>query len=626
MQAVERSTFLTEQDGKLTALSWEVLTPKTDFVSDVRSPRARVELGPGRLLVLEAAEGTVEHPGNDFQRGNFRGGTVATFHRLDDPQAAVSDATAVLRLLLDGPTTFDRELGRLSTAGPVRVTGPRVDLVGEGLELDFSRAEEEIKKLVLDNTFSLRLRRDEAVDPAGPAPGVASRGPSASVAETGDGPRISDDAGGGEAAAVDAVTVYRVEASGSVDIRSDTGARLDRRDAAAFLRSSGGDSRRRARPPPRRPRLDSADRRPSTPKIPTVRGDEVAAVPAEPEGSGSLFRPGPGTLELAWTGPLRLRPATADEGPPEVRAPGFADAHLQLGGTEAAPATAASGTASIAAVRLAYGTATGRLVAEGEPGVPVVAEDPAAGRLTARLVEAEPDAGTAVATGPGELRAVDPAAGEAAAEDALRVSFQEAMRLAFDPARGGDDPQDVVLREAVFTGSVSALVAAAEGDADTGGSASPLGSGGGPLTLDASRLTLTFAPPAATARREAPARHPSRCSPRAASPLPAHPLKPEPSRSGRSTARTSSSPSPPPRPTPRRLRSPASRPAAACSSRPPARRRVPARSASTPTASSPRRSSTGWSCTATTRSRRPPSAAVSCSPAAPLLPRSWASV
>ncbi len=147
---MERSTFLTEQDGKLTALSWEVLTPKTDFVSDVRSPRARVELGPGRLLVLEAAEGTVEHPGNDFQRGNFRGGTVATFHRLDDPQAAVSDATAVLRLLLDGPTTFDRELGRLSTAGPVRVTGPRVDLVGEGLELDFSRAEEEIKKLVLD--------------------------------------------------------------------------------------------------------------------------------------------------------------------------------------------------------------------------------------------------------------------------------------------------------------------------------------------------------------------------------------------------------------------------------------------------------------------------------------------
>ncbi len=77
------------------------------------------------------------------------------------------------------------------------------------------------------------------------------------------------------------------------------------------------------------------------------------------------------------------------------------------------------------------------------------------------------------------------------------------MRLGFDPARGGADPRDVVLREAVFTGSVSALVAAAEGEADADAEASPLGSGGGPLTLDASRLTLRFAPPAAAARSEA---------------------------------------------------------------------------------------------------------------------------
>ena len=517
LQSVERTTFLTEQDGKLTALSWDVLTPRTDFVSDVEGPRARVELGPGRLLVLEAAEGTVEHPGNDFQRGNFRGGTVATFHRLDDPSAAVSDATAVLRLALDAPTTFDRELGRLTTAGPVRVTGPRVDLAGEGLELDFSRAEEEVKKLVLDRTDRLRLRQEsggsaasaggEADDEERPsAAGVADTGPTAAAEDEPPAPRP---------------TLYRVEASGEVRVEADRGLGLAGESLVVFFAaeeglSPGGDA-------PRPAGSGTADRGPARPDAGAVRGGAIAAetgAPGAPEEAGSLFRPGPGTVGLSWTGPLRLRPAGAEEGPEEVRDPGFRGAHLRLLGTEAAPATARSGPASLAADALAYATASGRLLATGGPGRPVVAEDPAAGRLTAVSVRAEPDAGVAVAQGPGQLRASDPDAREkpdASGGEALRVSFQDEMELGFDPAAEGAGPGGgVVLRRAVFTGSVE-VVAATPADAGDAGDAGdvgaagagagrPLGAGGGRLTLEASRVTLALAPPAedATNRRPAP--------------------------------------------------------------------------------------------------------------------------
>ena len=491
LQAVERTTFLTEQDGKLTALSWEVLTPRTDFVSDVKGPTARVELGPGRLLVLEAAEGTVEHPGNDFQRGSFRGGTTATFHRLADPAGRTSDATAVLRLLLDAPTSFDRELGRLTTDGPVRVTGPRVDLEGEGLELDFSRAEEEVKKLELQRTDRLRLRSEERAgggDDAPPAPAAAPSTPGVD-------PEVASPPGPAAEDLAPAPTLYRVEASGEVRVEADAGARLTGETLTVFFAAAEGLSPGSSKPEPAGPK-EPADRGSQEPETAAVRGSEAGAAPTSgPEPAGSLFEPGPGTMELAWTGPLRLRPAEAGEGPEEVQAPGFRGAHLQLLGTPASPATAASGDARVSADALAYATAGGRLVATGAPGRPVRAADPAAGRLRAQRFEAKPDAGVATAYGPGELSASDPDG--IPGEEALRVRFQEAMNLAFDPADGGTDA-GVVLRRATFTGSVSVLAAAPAGEEPDPAGAAPLGSGGGggPLTLEASRVVLGFAPPA----------------------------------------------------------------------------------------------------------------------------------
>ncbi|BAM02719.1 hypothetical protein [Phycisphaera mikurensis] len=481
LQAVERSTFLTEQDGKQTALTWDVLTPRTDFVSDVEAPRARVELGPGRLLVLEAAEGTVEHPGNDFQRGSFRGGTVVTFHRLASPAAPESDANAVLRLALAGPTSFDRELGRLSTAGPVRVSGPRVDLAGTGLELDFSRAEEEVKKLVLDETEFLRLRREEAGGAAAGVPPTPTPTPdpesAARSAETGGATDAATPTPRPEATPA---TVYRVEASGGVTIDADSGTRLTGRTLLVFFAAGeglgGGDAE--ATPPP-----GPADRGAQAAGTPAIRGGDPAPPPAPAEAGASLFQPGPGTVELAWTGPLRLRPAAPGEGPEAVRSAAFTGAHLQLGGTAEAPATAASGAARIAAASLAYTTADGRLDATGVGGAPVRAEDPGAGTLTAQRIEATPGAGVARAAGPGVLTARDPDAADAG--DALRVAFQAGMDLAFDPAEG--EREALAIRSAVFTGRVG-VDAAAPGGASGGDGFS----GGGPLRLDASRVTLGF--------------------------------------------------------------------------------------------------------------------------------------
>ena len=145
------------ENDRRTRVNWTRLIPLPDGVADLVDPVAHISLGPGRELTIRGDEATVVAPDNHPREGQMRGHVVVTLYETPDgsPVRFTSDRDVVLRSYFDEPVQFDLELQQIDSEGPIFMTGPQVQFLGQGLSLNYNQLRHRIERLVIERGESL---------------------------------------------------------------------------------------------------------------------------------------------------------------------------------------------------------------------------------------------------------------------------------------------------------------------------------------------------------------------------------------------------------------------------------------------------------------------------------------
>lgn len=471
--------------GRRTILTWATLDPQPEGRARVTDPSARIEFSPQRVMTIEADRGRIYAPNNQPREGHFKGQVEVTLYRTrqDRPVSLTGTDDVVMRVYLK-EADFDLELGQLDSAGPVHVTGPRVDFRGRGLTMNYNELHERLQRLRIHEGNILRLRgrpieRAKASTQPRPEPDSATQpGPVAAGDNTSEGepagPGSADQTGEpGETTETDSAgppQFYRARFHERVRIRAEAqsvrmrGRQLDavfsfNKQQTLETASRPGQPASQPRPPeplaaPRpatqpaaddgsaagaenaRP-TDGDDRETSPPATQVATTQPAGSQPDEPFGESLLQRTEQDVV-IRWDGPLVVTP----EPEPPVDLEGGEDMLLALSGK---PATVLGKNRSrVSAERLSYRAGSGRLTAVGSEARPLSIEAPDMGRLTGRRAVINPAGNSGYIDGPGTLKAsidrsnqtgsaTDSAttgAGDAPAEP-LTVAWRDRLNLRF---------------------------------------------------------------------------------------------------------------------------------------------------------------------------------------------------
>jgi len=422
IESVDRGVFDRAEADKIVRVTWDRATPLPQGRSRVERPRAVILFPGGRVLEVTAEEGQFVAPDNQPTSGVFIGDVVVTLRDTDPAQPVdfEDESTVEARVFIDGEARFDLVLNQIESSDRVYLTGPRIEFVGTGLDLNYNERRSRLERLSIGRGERLRLK---------PRPG----GDREAEAQPDAGGADEAQAAAGEAPASEAAsaetTYYRARFED--DVRIDAPARdaelLGDAFELVFAMSGGslsndhpgreGLSRGSGSPPLGGGLSVSAGRREShgrAPRPARPRGVGRASPaawhwafePPTPRDPRSLFVPGEGDLLVRWTGRLTVLPfVPADEsllddtpfasegdtgpgeGEPETDAPpaglaGPDDVLLTLTGQ---PATiVGSDGRRIEAAAIDYLGSTGRVRAEADASRPLTLTAPELGTLTGR--------------------------------------------------------------------------------------------------------------------------------------------------------------------------------------------------------------------------------------------------
>jgi len=416
------------QDGKLIELFGEKLQPLPQGVYRVSQPGARVHLIPGRRIIqMRAPRGRFVAPENQPQSGEFHGDVVITlFDAPPGRSADLSPDSPDIRVVtyLQG-ATFDVELGLIESAGPVHLTGPRIDFRGEGLSITYNTLLGRIEQMRIEKGQSLRVKtQGESLGGS-----RTQAGDQAAVKAAGDEPQRMADA-----------QYYRARFLDDVRVRSDefevTGNALE----AVFAmddRSTEDDMIEGLGSVPPSPRAAPGRFDPAN-ALAEASGDVTPALASADAASPSLIKESPDDVVITWTGPLVLTP---EPGPsPDMTGPG--QAVLAAIGDPAVVTDDRGRRIEAASVR--YVTGSGRVAADGSLDRPVDVAAPELGHLTAQSLWIDPTSQRGEVYGPGQIQAADnanPHDTDGMAMRNLRLTWGDRLALAFTP-KPGDGPDE----------------------------------------------------------------------------------------------------------------------------------------------------------------------------------------
>lgn len=162
---------------------------------EVEQPELMLSLAGGLVAYIRADEGqvTVERLQQQTQqaprRGSLRGGAKIVLDRVPsieafDPNATDSKDRVTIEL---DDIRFDMQLGTLAADGRVRVNGPQFQIDGRGLALEWSSADNQLKKLRLREAKMVELTLGQGLlpepEPDAPAASDATSRPVAADTE-----------------------------------------------------------------------------------------------------------------------------------------------------------------------------------------------------------------------------------------------------------------------------------------------------------------------------------------------------------------------------------------------------------------------------------------------------------
>lgn len=155
---LERGEVVFLQEGRRTVLTYDALTPQEEGILEVEGPVARIIFSPTRVLEVSSQTGTLVAPDGQLLEGTFRGEVVASYLQAPDDQALDlnSDRHVLARFYLER-ASFDEQLGRLVSNGPVFVTSRAVDAAGEGLSVTFNQLRERLERMVIRQGRKIRF-------------------------------------------------------------------------------------------------------------------------------------------------------------------------------------------------------------------------------------------------------------------------------------------------------------------------------------------------------------------------------------------------------------------------------------------------------------------------------------
>lgn len=337
--------------------------PLSDTEFHMTDPTVRLLLPGGQLAFVRADQGQVvvqrdENNNYNPKRGSLRGHvrlfvdrTTPQWRRAHPDRSAPEEhPEAVVKMWMDD-VSFDLDLARLETAGPILVQSPDATVEGRGLTLVWNEADRRIKLLRIaeGRRASIRMRSlvqlgvgglvpaeqaeeasaesgetsDSQDVTAGPAPAdagdaddVETETPAVPEAPETDGSgrqiRLADLADIEEEEEADRIDTYRIVFAGEIRGEQREGLKLAGRldaDRLELIRSFGQRERSsvvrvpmtRPAGPPRRPQAGSGP----AGSAPAAPGDPATAA-APSAGSGSR-------IELRWSGEMVVTPEEQDE-------------------------------------------------------------------------------------------------------------------------------------------------------------------------------------------------------------------------------------------------------------------------------------------------------------------------
>lgn len=489
------------EHGQLIQIFGKTLTPKPQGVLDVVAPGSRIHLTPSRVIEVRAESGTFVAPDNQPRNGDFKGRVVLTL--FEGPEDRVVDLSThspdvALRVFMQD-ARFDLELGQIESAGPVHLTGPRVDFKGKGLTLAYSEVRKRVERLEIAEGRYIRLKpghsadlkQADAAEPSDDddASSPAKDKPAADKTAAKDGLPRRDPAQYYTAKLERRVTVSSRDIEADADELmvwfSLTGQQADR---------LGGEPRRTSpttEPKPSKPTEPSAP----TTIAPTAASPRPAAEPAPPPKVAvtheakpiptspasnvrdldadaplppdeTLAPPGIDDVTIAWTGMLRVLPL--EEMPDRLT--GAEDYALDLTGKPLRITTSSKDV--ITASSFDFLGSTGRIRLTGSDDHPLVLDSPNLGVLTGRQLVIDQSTGLGVVNGAGSLRAhgepgladaIDPKASLAGERGArlprgMNIQWNDRIDLAFYLHPQREDHSNVnrlrALKDVMFRGDV----------------------------------------------------------------------------------------------------------------------------------------------------------------------------
>ncbi len=447
--------FEDDADGRRTVLTYRLITPQPQSVYDVVDPAARTWFSPRQAMTVHADRGSFTAPENKLRQGAFQGNVVLTFYETDGSRAPDldSDRDVAVRVFLDH-AEFDVDLANIESAGPIHVTGPRVDFFGRGLSLVYNDQHNRIQKLIVFEGESLRFKLEDANPDPTPAPPAADRGQTPTTTPDGEpAPAASSTAAANPQAtpAPDDVQFYRARFEEGVTVTGSP----DRVDMAAdyltaIFSLDAGSEAEEDEPAP----ADATAAHPPASAPPTVSAAGAPGAPPPPASAETVQRSlcpiSDDDVIIRWTGRLVLEPEMS----PPADLAGPRDLFVQLAGSPLTIATAAGET--VTGHTADYLASTARVRALGDGAFPMKVTSPQLGALTGTEVAVDQRRGVGYVLGPGTL------VGDPAENPGLRAQWADRLDLTFyrsqDPAAGDPlSPADRVdaLASAVFRGDVA---------------------------------------------------------------------------------------------------------------------------------------------------------------------------
>ena len=494
--------------GKLWQFWGERVTPLPQGLIRVDEPGMRLHLEPWRVMQITARTGTFVAPDNQPRSGDFEGQVIVTLFEspTNDPPDMADDSPHVQLRLYLRDAAFDVELGQIDSIGPVHLTGPAVDFVGQGLRVNYNERRDRIERLEITQGQVLRIKprvmqaaqdieRPPSPKPVKPTPQAAPDGDEPPLTERQQRRREREERQRQRERALapdvpdTGPQFYR--ATLEKDVRIDGPAATITADrlqlvfsldepegtpAAAAASSSprplgeGGRVREAGRGFFPALRTHVIGEAPSPQPSPIGRGGQ--SVPAitqlallqltsiDPASLPRTEHPSLAPVDaddvvITWRGPLILTPEEAM--PPGLD--GADDRQVILTGSPVRITTPEGDTALAAAVD--YTEKAGRVTMTGSAEHPLIVNAAQLGELRGKSLAIDQSKGTGYVIGPGRLLArEDAAAADPAMAGGLDIVWADRLDLTFylDP-QGRRDEQDTgldALRTADFRGDVKA--------------------------------------------------------------------------------------------------------------------------------------------------------------------------